>query len=198
LARVVARGVTSNPPRIPTPTEEALLVARAARRDSAAYLRLYEAYLDRIYRHIYYRVNSTSEAEGLTEQVFLTAWEAINRDERRGTPFGTWLYRLAQTLLIGHHRAQAVTLQLDDAAETEFDEAHVVGAVKGVVMAAEVRTALVVLIPEHQQVIVLRFVEGLSHAEVSQIIGKSEDATHLIQHRALQALGRTLASRGIT
>jgi RNA polymerase sigma-70 factor (ECF subfamily) len=190
--------VTSDQSQIPTSTEEALLVKRATRGDTAAYLCLYEAYLDRIYRHIYYRVNSTSEAEDLTEQVFLTAWEAIKRGERRGTPFGTWLYRLAQTLVIGHNQAQRVTMQLDDAAEPERDETHVVEVVKAAAMAADVRTALVVLSPEHQQVIVLRFVDGLSHAEVSQIIGKSEDATQLIQHRALQGLGRILASRGIT
>jgi DNA-directed RNA polymerase specialized sigma24 family protein len=141
----VAAGVTSDQSRFLTTAEEVLLVARAAQRDLVAYLRLWEAYVDRTFRHLYYRVTSTSEAEDLTEKVFLKAWEAINHRGTRGMPFGPWLYRLT---------------------------------------------------PQHQQVIVLRFVEGLSDAEVSEIIGRSEDATRRIQHGALRALGRILAARG--
>jgi RNA polymerase sigma-70 factor (ECF subfamily) len=174
---------------------EADLVARSVQRDAVAFGRLYEAHLDRIYRYVYFRVGSTSEAEDLTEQVFLRAWEAIDRYEARGTPFTAWLYRLAHNLVIDHYRARRPTTPLDEIAETEELGFDVVATVEDLLDAEEVREALRRLSPEHQQLVVLRFVEELSHSEVAQILGKTEGATRVIQHRALQALARALRER---
>src|SRR5579875_380601 len=177
-------------------SDEDRLVARAIQRDQAAFARLYEAYLDRIYRYIYYRVASTAEAEDLTEQVFLKAWEVIDRYEPRGAPFAAWLYRLAHNLIVDYYRSKRATTSLDDVRETEEPGADVVDLVEETLEIEELRTAIRRLSPEHQQLIALRFVEGLSHAEVAQIIGKSEGATRVIQHRALQALARALRQTG--
>ncbi len=178
-----------------TLTDEAELVRRAVRRDPAAFGALYEFHLDRIYRYVFYRVGSASEAEDLTEQVFLKAWEAIDRYEPRGTPFAAWLYRLAHNLVIDHYRGKRPTTPLDEVSESEEVGIDVVEAVEARLDAEEVRAALARLNPDYQQMIVLRFVEGLSHAEVAQIIGKSEGAARVIQHRALQALARALDDR---
>jgi len=172
--------------------DEAGLVARAIKRDSDAFGQLYECCLDRIYRYVYYRVNSVTEAEDLTEQVFLKAWEAIDRYEQRGVPFLAWLYRLAHNLVVDHYRGQRQTVPLEDVRETEELSEDIEASVHAQLDAEEVREALQRLSPEHQQLITLRFVEGMSHAEVAQIVGKSEGATRVVQYRALQALARTL------
>jgi RNA polymerase sigma-70 factor (ECF subfamily) len=172
--------------------DEEALVVRAIRRDSAAFGMLYELHLDRMYRYVYYRVGSTSEAEDLTEQVFLKAWEAIDRYEARGAPFAAWLYRLAHNLIVDHYRARRPTTPLDGLAGAEEPGKDVIGEVEDLLDAQEVRTALQRLSPEHQRLVTLRFIEGLSHAEVAQLIGKTEGATRVIQHRALQALAREL------
>ncbi len=176
--------------------DEGRLVARATKRDSAAFGILYETHLDRIYRYVYYRVGSTSEAEDLSEQVFLKAWEAIERYEPRGVPFIAWLYRLAHNLVVDHYRSRRPTLTLEEVGEAEEPGANVVDAVEEKLDAEEIRVALRRLSPEHQQLIALRFVEGLSHAEVAQITGKSEGATRVVQYRALQSLARALKSGG--
>ncbi len=176
--------------------DEPRLVARAVKRDAAAFGILYETHLDRIFRYIYYRVGSNGEAEDLTEQVFLKAWEAIDRYESRGVPFVAWLYRLAHNLVIDQYRARRVTVPLEDVGEAEEPGLDVVDAVEDKLDAEEIRLALRKLSAEHQQLIVLRFVEGLSHAEVAQITGKSEGATRVVQYRALQALARALQSEG--
>ncbi|HEX5417976.1 MAG TPA: sigma-70 family RNA polymerase sigma factor [Chloroflexota bacterium] len=172
--------------------DEARLVARAIQRDADAFGQLYEACLDRIYRYVYYRVNSATEAEDLTEQVFLKAWEAIDRYEQRGVPFLAWLYRLAHNLVVDHYRGQRQTVPLDDLRETEELSQDIEASVHAQLDAEEVREALRHLSPEHQQLITLRFVEGMSHAEAAQIVGKSEGATRVVQYRALQALARAL------
>lgn len=174
------------------------LVRRAIKRDPVAFGQLYEAYLDRIYRYVYYRVGSASEAEDLTEQVFLKAWEAIDRYEARGAPFTAWLYRLAHNLVVDQYRGRRSTTPIEDVDESLLDGEDMTGAVESALEAEEVREAVQRLNPEHRQLIVLRFIEGLSHAEVARIIGKSEGAARVIQFRALQALAKVLKSRGVT
>lgn len=176
----------------PTPTNEQQLVLRAVRRDAAAYGMLYETHLDRVYRYVYFRVGSTVEAEDLTEHVFLKAWEAIERYEDRGIPFIAWLYRLAHNLVVDHYRARRPTMPLEDVAEAEEPGANTLDSVENEIDAEEVRVAVRKLSPEHQQLIVLRFVEGMSHAEVAQITGKTEGATRVVQYRALQSLARVM------
>jgi DNA-directed RNA polymerase specialized sigma24 family protein len=86
--------------------------------------------LDRIYRHLYYRVASTSEVEDLTELVFRSAWEEITRFDPRGTPFGVWLYCLAQTLVTNHNRAACLPTPLVPVARSTLGEAEIVGALQ--------------------------------------------------------------------
>jgi RNA polymerase sigma-70 factor (ECF subfamily) len=179
------------------PDDEALLVGRAVQRDPAAYRRLAEAYFERIYRHLFYRVSTTAEAEELTEQVFLTGWDTLGRYDSRRTSFHVWLYRLAQTILTDHNRTARVPRALAEA-EPGLSGVDVVGALTGALSVAAVRTTLAALSPEHQQVLVLRVIEGMSEAAVSQILGTRASVTRRLQLQALQALGRILAARGTT
>src|SRR5439155_10717156 len=118
--------------------DEAYLVARAVERDAAAFGRLYEAYLDRIFRYVYFRVGSTSDAEDLTEQVFLKAWEAIDRYQPRGTPFTAWLYRLAHNLVIDYYRSRRPTTPLEEIVDTEELGVDVIATVEDLIDAEEV------------------------------------------------------------
>ncbi len=164
------------------------LVDRAIRRDADAFGELYDMYVVRVYRHIYYLVGSVNEAEDLTAQTFLQAWEAIHRYENRGVPFISWLLRIAHNLAISHLRSRRESAQLHDGlvdddrhrdpervAELQADEERV-------------RRAILRLGDEQRQVIILRIVEGLDYREVASIIGKSVAAVRVIQHRALCAL----------
>ena len=168
------------------PTESEL-VALAVRRDAAAFGQLYQIHLDSIYRYIYYRVGNAAEAEDLTEQVFLKAWEHIAAYDQRGLPFAAWLYRVAHNLVVDYHRTRRPTTSLTEPlAETLVDKAA--GPEEQVerrLAAAEVAEALRTLNPEQQQIILLRFVQGLSHAEAASIMGKSEGALRVLQYRAL-------------
>ncbi|MGH2457824.1 MAG: sigma-70 family RNA polymerase sigma factor [Chloroflexota bacterium] len=179
----------------PLENEEAI-VRRAIERDATSFGFLYEFYLDRIFRYVNYRVGTTGEAEDLTEMVFLKAWEAIDRFEPRGAPFAAWLYRLAHNLVVDHYRGRRPTTPLEAMGEAERLDDDVETIVQESLDAEAVREAVRRLRPEYQHLIALRFVEGLSHLEVARIIGKSEGATRVIQHRALQALARAIQVAG--
>jgi RNA polymerase sigma-70 factor (ECF subfamily) len=178
----------------PTDDREDRLVDRARRRDADAFGRLYELHLDRIYRYIYYRVGSSNEAEDLTEHVFLKAWEAIGRYESRGLPFAAWLYRMAHNAVIDHYRARRPTTSIDETFDLEDERQNPVASAEALFDREELKVAIGRLNSDQQTVILLRFTEGLSHAEVGKILGKSEGAVRVIQHRALGVMARFLKS----
>ena len=171
--------------------EESLRVSAAISGDTAAFAQLYDRYLDRIYRHIYYRVTNQADAEDLTQQVFIQAWSAIGRYQQTNRPFLAWLFTIAHNTVVSFYRRSRnqtylqadITAQhapnLDDVLELHEREVNV-------------RKAILRLKPEYQQVVMLRFVEEFSHAEVAAALGKSEAAVRVAQHRALQELRRFL------
>jgi RNA polymerase sigma-70 factor (ECF subfamily) len=174
---------------------EAILVERAVAGAADAFGELYLLYMDAIYRYIYYRVGSADATEDLTEQVFLNAWEALPGYEQRGSPFTSWLYRIAHSVVVDHYRRRKPTVPMPAPEEIDWEseEPAPLEQVIEAEDAAALAAATAQLPEEQQQVIVLRFIEGLKHTEVARIIGKSEGACRVIQRRALVALNRLLS-----
>ena len=172
--------------------EERLLVSRAIEKDAEAFTQLYDKHVVRVYRHVYYLVNDIREAEDLTAQTFLKAWEAIDHYKDRGAPILAWLLRIAHNLTISFLRSkrdhgvldeafvdQKLHRNPEDALEQSFDEANV-------------RKAILNLRAEQRQVIMLRFVEEMDYPQVAAVIGKSVPAVRVIQHRALGNLRKIM------
>jgi RNA polymerase sigma-70 factor (ECF subfamily) len=175
------------------PTESEL-VRLAMQRDAAAFGQLYELHLDSIYRYIYYRVGNATEAEDLTEQVFLKAWEHMAAYDERGLPFSAWLYRVARNAVIDYHRTRK---PMEDLSEELVDKrGDPQETVELRLEMAEVTAALRTLPPEQQEIIVLRFIQGCSHAQAAAIMGKTEGALRALQYRALAALHQALGREG--
>src|SRR5438093_1031011 len=114
-------------PRFPMDDETLdRLVADAKRGDTQAFGRIFDEYARPIYRFIASRVNRPSDAEDLTQLVFVKALEALPRFEARGVPFGGWLFRLARNAIIDQIRTRrehlslvAVTTRASEAASPE-------------------------------------------------------------------------------
>lgn len=176
------------------PPDEAELVRLVvATRDPDAFGQLYQQYIDRIGRYIYYKVGDREEAEDLTEQVFLKAWESIQGFRGEPAAFPVWIFRLAHNLVIDYHRTHRQTAELHEFIEDTHplpeDE---VGAHLDNEM---LQAAIARLTPEQQQVVILRFIQGMPHAQVAEILGKNEVAVRGIQYRAVVALQRILRSQ---
>lgn len=177
------------------PQSEKILIDRAIAGDANAFGELYTRHLDPIYRYIFFRVGEQEEAEDLTETVFLKAWEAIPGYKDFGNPFSSWLYRIAHNMVVDFHRKiKTVPNRLEDDEPIEIvDESlNTLGMVIEAEQFVELGKAIAQLTTEQQQVIVLRFIEDMSHAEIAKIIGKNEGTCRMIQHRALVALSKLL------
>jgi RNA polymerase sigma-70 factor (ECF subfamily) len=169
------------------------LIRRARHGDADAFGALYQRHLDAIYRYIYFRIGDARDAEDLTEHVFLRAWQALPNYKDLGTPFINWLYRIAHNTLVDDYRRHPPRAELP--AESLNLVSPQPAALEQVIeaeTAAQLATAIAQLPDDKQRVLVLRFVEGLSHAEVAKILDISEGASRTLQHRSLADLARVL------
>ena len=178
--------------------DERELVRRAKDYDPGAFAEIYERYYQKIYNYVFYRVSEGSVAEDICSDVFVKALEAIESYTFRGVPFSAWLYRIAGNLVIDHYRRQPghTETPLEDNRSAVADETP--GMSLDVHFnQQELRKALQDLTDDQQQVIILKFVDGLSNSEVAQILGKTEGAVKSLQHRALASLGRLMGEKNI-
>jgi RNA polymerase sigma-70 factor (ECF subfamily) len=163
------------------------LAERVAKHDSKAFAELYKRYVDRIYRYIYFKSGRTDDAEDLTAQVFLKAWEAVTSYRWEGYPFSTWLYRIAHNQVIDYYRTHREHLPLDTA-QTREGGIDPLEAAQLTFTAIKVQAALRHLTSDQERVITLRFLEGYSTKEVAAIMRKDADSVRALQHRGLRAL----------
>ena len=172
--------------------EVSALAARAGGGDAAAFGGIYDLYFDRIYRYVYYRLGNARDAEDLTEQIFLNAWRAIGRYRVNGSPVIALLLRIAQNALIDHLRTRKDAAPLEDGAIDPALWCDPVAAADLQCTQGELRHAIIGLKPEQQRVVIMRFIDNLSYAEVAAALGKSGGAVRVIEHRALVALRQAL------
>lgn len=172
------------------------LALRATQHDPEAFAELYDLYVDRIYNYIYYKVGSTVEAEDLTAQVFTKAWEAIDSYQWQGHSFSPWLFRIAHNLVVDYHRARRPTATLEALdfrpGFTESEESRPEQRLQSLLRLERVREAIAELTEEQQTVIILRFIEGYSTADIARVMGKRRGAIRGLQFRGLTALRKIL------
>jgi RNA polymerase sigma-70 factor, ECF subfamily len=168
------------------------LVAEAQAGDRDAFGRIFDAYAVPIHRFIASRVNSPSDAEDLTQLVFVKALEALPRYEARGIPFGGWLFRLARNAIIDQIRTRRDHLSLVTAVTRETEDAgpEAVAALQDDLQ--RVALAMKDLTDDQREVIELRFFAGLSVLEAAVAMGRQEGTIRGLQFRAIGALRRSL------
>jgi RNA polymerase sigma-70 factor (ECF subfamily) len=168
------------------------LVAEAQRGNTQAFGRIFDEYSGPIYRFIASRVNHPSDAEDLTQLVFVKALEALPRYEARGIPFGGWLFRLARTAIIDQIRTRREHLSLVAVTTRESEETGPEAMADLHDDLDRVAEALAELTDDQREVIELRFFAGLSVAETAEAMGRHDGTIRGLQFRAIAALRRSL------
>ncbi len=178
--------------------DEQSLVHRAQRGDKEAFAQLYEAHFDKIYRYMILRIGNKAEAEAedMTQQVFVKAYESISSFRWKGIPFSAWLFRIAHNVFVDFVRKQKrkPTIPLEESliesdsnpeleTERRLDIEQLVSATKRLTEA-------------QREVVGLRFAGELSIAEVAKAVGKSQGAVKALQHSAIVALRKVLLVGG--
>jgi RNA polymerase sigma-70 factor (ECF subfamily) len=175
---------------------DSALIARA-REDPEAFSLLYERYVNNIYSYIYYRTGNHHDAEDLVSRTFYRALKHFPRYVDRGAPFSAYLYRIAHNIVANFHRdrsrRQVVPLNemMLSALRREqpaiaFEEGD----------AQETLLGAIRRLPEdRRELLVLKFVDQLTNAEIAKVMGRTEGAIKSLYHRTLVALRQDLIAQ---
>jgi RNA polymerase sigma-70 factor (ECF subfamily) len=173
--------------------QERVLVERA-QNDPLAFAALYEVYVDQVYNYVYQRTGNHSDAEDLTARTFLKAFAHLENYVFKGVPFSAWLYRIAHNAVANWYRDRRRHQVVSLDALIEYSKGD--DKPEDVTQAWEEQKKLLEAIrrlpAERQQLLILKFSEGLKNAEIAQIMGRTEGAIKSLYHRTLLALRREL------
>jgi RNA polymerase sigma-70 factor (ECF subfamily) len=184
--------------KLTIPDSQLLELAREY--NSQALAEIYDRYAEAIYRYLYRYLGDAAQAEDLTSEVFAKLLQVLDTRQAPYKHLQGWLYRVARNLAMDWFRQQAkgAPLPLDEHAHLmEHSDLVMDGDSPSFVIERRqtrqrLRAAICQLTAEQQQVILLRFGEGLKISEVSQVMGKSQGAVKILQHRAVKRLAKLL------
>jgi RNA polymerase sigma-70 factor (ECF subfamily) len=178
-------------------TLDDLALAEIAGSDMEAFGELYERHVRRIYNYIYYRTGNHHDAEDLTARVFQRALRHVGNFEDKGVPFTAWLYRIAHNLVANWHRdrSRRPVIPLDKHVVVsevgEHPEAEAIASEEQFLLLEAVRA-----LPDYrQQLLILKFVERMSNAEIGEVMGRTEGAIKSLYHRTLSTLREEVKQR---
>jgi RNA polymerase sigma-70 factor (ECF subfamily) len=170
------------------------LVDKAANGNFNAFGNLYGIYLDRIYRYVYYHVKDQMMAEDITEEVFVKAWKAIKSCKGRGRTFSSWIYRIAHNHMINSQRNSNRSISMGMESLTTVSDRR--QEVDNTADKYELTELLDELPINQKQVLILKFLEGMSNSEIAKIMNKSEGAIRILQMRGLSSLRQNITTGG--
>ena len=167
--------------------------------DEQAFARIYDAYVEAIYRFVYVKISSKEQAQDLTSEAFLRLWQMFKRGENIRHVRGL-LYRIARHLVVDAYRRKGTSSERIPVTFSEHETTSLVEAASDQgrgknVMEGQADLALVLdhvrqLKEDYQDVLTLRLFDGLSFADIGSILEKDTGTVRVLYHRALKALHR--------
>ncbi|MCP2252882.1 RNA polymerase sigma-70 factor, ECF subfamily [Prauserella aidingensis] len=203
-ARAPLYAVPDPAPAAPDPTAEGWDLVHAAQGgDRAAFGRLYDRYVDGVYRYVLLRVGDRHLAEDVTSETFLRALRRITSISYQGRDVGAWFTTIARNLVLDHVKSSRFRLEVvtDEIADPTTPTAAVAGAAGSLgpeqqVISRDTGDELVRCISDlgddQRECVILRFIQGYSVAETARIMDRGEGAVKALQHRAIRRLAKLL------
>jgi len=180
--------------------EKTLLFRVRTRQDADAYAKLYDLYVEKIYRFVYLKLSNKEEAEDITSDIFLKTWQYLI-DPEQGKDiksFSGFIYQMARNKIIDVYRSRSrrkedsididihIHIESKDNNFEKIEQKH----------DAEIILKLIKqLKQEYQEILVLKYVEDMSTKEIANILGKTTTSVRVTMHRALKKLKQLSESK---
>ena len=167
---------------------EQIIILKLQSGDADAYIDIYKQYAKPIYRYIYFRIGNEEQAEDLMQDVFLKFIEVA--DKERITKLKAYLYKIAKNLIIDFYREQAKVVKIDIAKMQELVSSLGQSATESRIELEMMGQAIIKLKDQWQELIFLRYIEGLEYEEMAEMLNKSENYIRVNLHRARKELNK--------
>ena len=183
--------------------DEKLILKKALSGEREAFSEIYDFYVIRIFRFIYLKTSSRETAEDLASEVFLRYWKRVRKGIKDkdlsktivNDKIGSFLYKISRNLIIDFYRKKEVlTVEIDEEIKEKIKDQgeDILAKISAKQEVEEMMKALSEIKSEYREVIILRYIEELSVAEVAEIMGKSGGSVRVSLHRAMKALKRVM------
>lgn len=176
--------------------KEKFLYNQLKKQDREAFAEIYDLFVEPLYRFIYFKISDKEEAQDLTSEVFLKAWNsAQNKGEVVVSTLPAFLYRIARNTVIDHYRKKKNDTSIEELVQNNDEPTNETDLGKEFddnLDFATLETALHELKDEYREVIILRYMEDLSTTEIANILDKNKGAVRILQYRAQEALKKIL------
>lgn len=157
--------------------------------DNHAFEQVYDLYVKKIYRYIYYKTSSHTQAEDLTSEVFCNSWQHISQGKKINN-LNAFIYRIAHNLVVNFYtQKEKHPIELNEELKAtipgkkDFTEDVDIN-----IEVEQIKKIINQLPSSYQEVIRFRYLDELSIVEISNILNKSKNSVYVLIHRALKAL----------
>ncbi len=176
--------------RIAGPVKQ--LVKKAQKGDRPALGKLYELFLDRIFRFVRFKVSTAEDAEDITQETFMKMWRGLKSYRDDGPPFEAWLYKIARNSVIDYYRKRKSAVPLDAIGQIADRGKTPEEITIASIGRDEALKALRKLNPDYQEIIIHKFIQEKDAGEISAIMDKPAAHIRVLQSRALNALRKAI------
>ncbi|MBD3311229.1 MAG: sigma-70 family RNA polymerase sigma factor [Candidatus Magasanikbacteria bacterium] len=174
--------------------EKKLLYRVMKKKDPEAYGKLYDFYVEKIFRFVYYKISNREETEDLVSDIFLKAWHYLIGDSNKDVNnFNAFIYRIARNSVIDVYRKRA------NKQECSLDQIGGQIAVESNFKNIELKQEVDIILKglsklkeDYQEIIILKYIEELSTKEIAQVMEKSQANVRVTSHRAIKVLKKVL------
>lgn len=181
--------------------QEKAIYSSLLKKDREAFVKAYDLYVDQIYRYIYFKVGKAEEAQDLTSEVFLKAWNYIQDNQITShKTLKALFYKIARNLVIDYYRKKSnkenisldnefVSINIVDESQRIFEKINISSEIE------EVLKGMSELKDEYREALVLRYIDEMSISEVAGILEKTKGNARVLVFRALKALRENLSEK---
>lgn len=166
-------------------TKESEYLSAAKLGDAEAFGKLYDVYIKQIYNFIFYKTMHRQIAEDICADVFLKAWKKL--DQFKSGSFQAWLYSIARNTVIDHYRQSKELDDIEDCWDLR-SEADLLVETDKLIQIERLKEAMSLLAAKDRELLIMRFWQELSFAEIADCLGKQEGAVKMACVRAIKKL----------
>ncbi|MBI4239532.1 RNA polymerase sigma factor [Candidatus Uhrbacteria bacterium] len=174
---------------------EKILLYKVRKGDAESFGPIFDHYHEKIYRFIYLKVPTGQDAEDITAETFLKAWQYL-KEQKKISSLQAFLYQIARNLVIDFYRKRGTVIESIDEQEIVIADRGDLTLEEKVMLKSDmvqIEAGLRQLKDAYREVIALHYLNELSLAETGNVIGKSHGATRVLLHRGMKALKQILA-----